>query len=87
MPGANLTLDVTGSAQTYDLRGENGEDATGVAQDGSAATSCFQPVTFSNLTGAPGGAGGDGASGGRGGDGGSADLFIPSLTKLGLSKI
>jgi len=86
MPGARLTLNVTGSTQTYDLRGENGEDATGVAQNGSAATSCFQPSTFSNLTGAPGGAGGDGASGGRGGDGGSADLFIPSLTKLGLLK-
>ena len=83
--GRELKFDITGAAQTFDLRGENGEDASGYAQDGETAYNCRQPYeTPYNLYGAPGGAGGDGASGGNGGNGGMAKLFIPSLAKLSL---
>ena len=83
--GRALKIDITGTAQTFDLRGENGEDATGYAQNGEAAHHCQQPYETSyNLYGADGGSGGDGARGGNGGNGGMATLFIPSLSKLSL---
>jgi hypothetical protein len=85
--GGELNLDVKGATQTYDLRGENGENASGQAQDGDPAYNCQQPYeTPYNLYGAPGGSGGDGARGGDGGNGGRANLYIPSLAKISLLK-
>ena len=84
--GSDAILDVTGAVERFDLRGQDGEDASGRATNGNPAWNCQQLNVGSNLMGASGGAGGNGASGGRGGEGGTAYLYIPNLSKLSLLK-
>ncbi|MEI6427662.1 MAG: hypothetical protein WCO45_04620 [Pseudanabaena sp. ELA607] len=77
-----IQINADGTAQSYDLRGGNGEDGTdgNIGQD---ATVCEQPERpeFS-LVGASGGNGGRGGNGGNGGNGGSVTIFFDNIANL-----
>ncbi len=87
--GAQVVLDVDGRAHTFDVPGLDGTDASGQAEDGNAASYCYQPRSGDgrnfppyDLRGADGGDGGDGARGGNGGDGGNVYFFVTNQAQL-----
>jgi hypothetical protein len=82
-PGSGVSIFADGTAQSYVLRGENGEDSFQYAEDGSPASNCYQPTGIrQNLIGASGGHGGRAARGGNGGHGGHVRIQLNNEAEL-----
>jgi hypothetical protein len=82
-PGSRISIFADGTAQSYMLRGENGEDSFQYAEDGSPAYNCYQPTGVrQNLIGASGGNGGRAARGGNGGNGGDVRIQLNNESEL-----